>query len=76
MKARLISQETVYLYHIGLNSQRGQEITQALGEISVQVKEIKEEQLGETLGYVWACPDFLKTILRWRKKALTRRFLS
>ena len=50
MKARLISQETVYLYHIGLNSQRGQEITQALGEISVQVKEIKEEQLGETLG--------------------------
>ena len=42
MKARLISQETVYLYHIGLNSQRGQEITQALGEISVQVKEIKD----------------------------------
>ena len=70
MKARLISQETVYLYHIGLNSQRGQEITQALGEISVQVKEIKEEQLGETLGYC------LKTILRWRKKALTRRSLS
>ena len=60
MKARLISQETVYLYHIGLNSQRGQEITQALGEISVQVKEIKEEQLGETLGYCLGLPGFSK----------------
>ena len=60
MKARLICQETVYLYHIGLNSQRGQEITQALGEISVQVKEIKEEQLGETLGYCLGLPGFSK----------------
>ena len=59
-----------------LEFSEGQEITQALGEISVQVKEIKEEQLGETLGYCLGLPGFLKTILRWRKKALTRRSLS
>lgn len=61
MKARPISQETVYLYHVSLDSQRGQDIVRALDEISVQVEEIKEEQLGETLGYCLGLPGFPKT---------------
>lgn len=61
MKARPITQETVYLYHISPGSQRGQEIARALAGISVQVEEIKEELLGETLGYCLGLPGFPKT---------------
>ncbi len=58
MKARPMTQETVYLYHISLDSQRGQEIVQALEKISVQVVELREDLLGETLGYCLGLPGF------------------
>lgn len=61
MKARPITQETVYLYHISLDSQRGQKIVKALEEISVQVAELREDLLGETLGYCLGLPGFSKS---------------
>ncbi len=61
MKARPITQETVYLYHISQDSQRGQDIARAMEGISVPVEEIKEELLGETLGYCLGLPGFPKT---------------